>query len=171
MSPVCYADRLGALHRRLVAAHGVQLDAVDREILAGGACTWCSARAATATWAWASPTCRRCWPSGVRLALGTDSLVSAETLDVLDDAALLHRQFPALDPGAIVRMATLGGAQALGLDDLGAIAPGKRAALAFAPASGVETDPHELRRRGVPARAGGGPMTSVLARTLAPTDG
>ena len=82
--------------------------------------------------------------SGVRLALGTDSLASAETLDVLDDAALLHRQFPALDPGAIVRMATLGGAEALGLDDLGAIAPGKRAALAFAPASGVAADPHEF---------------------------
>jgi len=79
--------------------------------------------------------------AGVRLALGTDSLASAETLDVLDDAVLLHRQFPRLDPAAIVRMATLGGAEALGFADLGAIAPGRRAALAFA--AGETADPHE----------------------------
>ena len=46
------------------------------------------------------------WPPACALCLGTDSLASVETLDVLDDAALLHRQFPALDPAAIVRMAT-----------------------------------------------------------------
>ena len=38
-------------------------------------------------------------------------------------------------------MATATGARALGLDDLGAIAPGKRAALAFAPAAGPVDDP------------------------------
>jgi cytosine/adenosine deaminase-related metal-dependent hydrolase len=43
-----------------------------------------------------------------------------------------------------VRIATLGGALALGLDDLGAIVPGKRAALAFARASGKEPDPQEF---------------------------
>jgi cytosine/adenosine deaminase-related metal-dependent hydrolase len=39
-------------------------------------------------------------------------------------------------------MATLGGAEALGLDDLGAIAPGRRAALAFAPAASSPAEPH-----------------------------
>jgi cytosine/adenosine deaminase-related metal-dependent hydrolase len=78
--------------------------------------------------------------AGVRLSLGTDSLASAETLDVLDDAVFLHRSFPGLDPAAIVRMATLGGATALGLRDLGAIAPGRRAALAFAPGQGPPFD-------------------------------
>jgi cytosine/adenosine deaminase-related metal-dependent hydrolase len=81
--------------------------------------------------------------AGVRLALGTDSLASVETLDVLDDAVLLARQFPALPGAAIVRMATQGGALALGLPDLGAIAPGMAAALAFAPAEAgrVPDDP------------------------------
>jgi cytosine/adenosine deaminase-related metal-dependent hydrolase len=81
--------------------------------------------------------------AGVRLCLGTDSLASAETLDVLDDAAFLAQQFPELDPAAIVRMATAGGAEALGLDELGAIAPGKRAALAFARAETPPPDPLE----------------------------
>ena len=144
LSPVRYADRLGALHPRLVAAHGVQLDAVDREILARRGVHVVLCPRSNRHLGVGAADVPALLASGVRLALGTDSLASAETLDVLDDAALLHRQFPALDPGAIVRMATLGGAEALGLDDLGAIAPGKRAALAFAPASGVDADPHEL---------------------------
>jgi cytosine/adenosine deaminase-related metal-dependent hydrolase len=81
--------------------------------------------------------------AGIRLALGTDSLASADTLDVLDDAVLLHRLFPALDPAAIVRMATSGGAAALGFEDLGTLAPGKRAALAFSAAQRVPDDPYE----------------------------
>jgi cytosine/adenosine deaminase-related metal-dependent hydrolase len=70
----------------------------------------------------------------VRLCLGTDSLASSPSLNVLDDAVALRKEFPDVEPAAILRMATLGGAQALGLDGLGAIVPGRRAALAFAPA-------------------------------------
>jgi 5-methylthioadenosine/S-adenosylhomocysteine deaminase len=81
--------------------------------------------------------------AGVRLALGTDSLASAETLDVLDDAVVLHRSFPSLDPAVIVRIATLGGAEALGFPHLGAIAPGRVAALAYAAARSVPAEPHE----------------------------
>ena len=38
-------------------------------------------------------------------------------------------------------MATLGGATALGFPDLGAIAPGQRAAFAYAPAATAPRDP------------------------------
>ena len=72
---------------------------------------------------------------GVRLCLGTDSLASAESLDLLQDAALLHRTYPAVDPAVLVHMATAGGAAALGLTDLGALAPGRAAAIAFAAAA------------------------------------
>ena len=47
----------------------------------------------------AVPTCRPCSRSGVRLALGTDSLASVDTLDVLDDAVLLHRELPGCRAG------------------------------------------------------------------------
>ena len=57
---------------------------------------------------------------------------------------LLRRQFPSSRSRRLVAMATVGGARALGLDALGSIAPGKRAALAFAPGSGTEGDPHEF---------------------------
>jgi cytosine/adenosine deaminase-related metal-dependent hydrolase len=79
--------------------------------------------------------------AGVNVALGSDSLASAESLDVLDDARALRREIPELRPGALLRAATLGGARALGLADLGAIAPDRRADLAFAPAPGELADP------------------------------
>ena len=144
LSPVCYADRLGALHPRLVAAHGVQVDAVDRGILARRGVHVVLCPRSNRHLGVGAADVEALLVSGVRLALGTDSLASAETLDVLDDAVLLHRQFPRIDAAVLVRLATLGGAVALGFDDLGAIAPGKRAALAFAPASSLDVSPHEF---------------------------
>jgi cytosine/adenosine deaminase-related metal-dependent hydrolase len=144
LSPVRYADRLGLLHPRLVAAHGVQVDAVDREILARRGVHVVLCPRSNRHLGVGAADVPALLASGVRLALGTDSLASAETLDVLDDAALLHRQFPEVDAAALVRLATLGGAQALGFDHLGAIAPGKQAALAFAAASSIGGSPHEF---------------------------
>jgi cytosine/adenosine deaminase-related metal-dependent hydrolase len=143
-SPVRYADGLGVLHERLVAAHGVQLDAADRALLAERgvhvvACPRSNARLGVGT-----ADVPALLAAGVRLALGSDSLASASSLDVLDDAVLLHAQFPALPPAAILRMATLGGAEALGFPELGAIARGRRAALAYAPAPGVPKDPESF---------------------------
>jgi len=82
--------------------------------------------------------------AGVRLCLGTDSLASAPTLDLLADATALRRAFPSLAAATIVEMATAGGATALGLNGLGSMTPGKRAALAFAPASREPEDPYEF---------------------------
>jgi len=44
----------------------------------------------------------------------------------------------------VVASMTLGGARALGLGDLGAITPGRRAALAFAPGPSRIDDPHRF---------------------------
>jgi cytosine/adenosine deaminase-related metal-dependent hydrolase len=143
-SPVRYLEDLGVLHSRLVAAHGVQVDAADRETLARHGVSVVLCPRSNRNLGVGEADVPALLAAGVRLGLGTDSLASVETLDVLDDAALLHRQFPALDPAAIVRMATLGGAEALGFADLGAISPGRRAALAFAPDDGFPGSPHEL---------------------------
>jgi cytosine/adenosine deaminase-related metal-dependent hydrolase len=143
VSPARYADDLGVLHPRLVAAHGVQVDAADRELLARRGVHVVLCPRSNRNLGVGSADVPALHAAGVRLALGTDSLASVETLDVLEDGVLLHRSFPGLEAGAIVRMATLGGADALGLDDLGAIAPGRRAALAFAPAGSPPGDPHE----------------------------
>ncbi len=157
-SPVRYVESLGVLHPRLVAAHGVQVDAADRELLARRGVHVVLCPRSNRNLEVGTADVPALLDAGVRLALGTDSLASVDTLDVLDDAVLLLRQFPGLDPAAIVRMATLGGAEALGFEDLGALAAGKRAALAFAAASSPPGEPYDLllsgeaRLRAVEAR-------------------
>ncbi len=82
--------------------------------------------------------------AGVALALGTDSLASAGSLDLMEDVALLHAEFPRVAPADLVHCATLGGARALGLSDLGSLEPGKRAALAYAACASTPADPLEF---------------------------
>jgi cytosine/adenosine deaminase-related metal-dependent hydrolase len=143
-SPVRYADGLGVLHPRLVAAHAVQVDEGDRELLARRGVHVVLCPRSNRNLGVGIADLPRLLAAGVRLALGTDSLASVETLDVLEDAVLLHRSFPEVDPAAILRMATVGGAEALGFDDLGAIVPGRPAVLAFAPATSAPDDPCEF---------------------------
>lgn len=63
--------------------------------------------------------------AGVELALGTDSAASNDALDMRRELALVRRAQPALDPRAVWRAATVGGARALALGDrAGRLAPG-----------------------------------------------
>jgi cytosine/adenosine deaminase-related metal-dependent hydrolase len=140
-TPVRYLDGLGALHPGLIAAHCVRVDASDRALLARRGVFVAVCPRSNRSLGVGLPPVPELRAAGIEVCLGTDSLASAESLDLLQDAAVLHREFPALDPAAIVHMATGAGASALGLDGLGALAPGKRAALAFAPAAGPLDDP------------------------------
>jgi cytosine/adenosine deaminase-related metal-dependent hydrolase len=74
---------------------------------------------------------------GVRVALGTDSLASNPDLDLLAEARFLHAKYPDVPGEAVLRMATLSGAEALGWgDETGSLAPGKSADLAVIPLEG-----------------------------------
>ena len=65
----------------------------------------------------------------VPLALGTDSEASAPDLDLLQEVRCLLRAFPDIHPEIVLHAASSGGAEVLGLEHLGAIAPGKRPGL------------------------------------------
>lgn len=73
------------------------------------------------------PPWRRIRAAGLRVALGTDSLASAPSLDVLGDVAALARD--GADPAWLLACATSGGATALGRPHLGALAVGLRPGL------------------------------------------
>lgn len=64
--------------------------------------------------------------AGLTLALGTDSLGSAPDLSLWGEMAALASRLPDVAPEVWLGAATLGGAQALGLDAHGALVPGKR---------------------------------------------
>jgi cytosine/adenosine deaminase-related metal-dependent hydrolase len=69
--------------------------------------------------------------AGIPAALGTDSLASNGSLDVLAEAKLLADRFPNVPKWHLIRMATHHGARALARPDLGRIAPGTKPGLYF----------------------------------------
>jgi 5-methylthioadenosine/S-adenosylhomocysteine deaminase len=72
----------------------------------------------------------RFYTSGVRIAVGTDSLASVDDLNLFAELAEMRRLAPAVPAPHILESATLAGAAALGFGaELGSIAPGKRAQL------------------------------------------
>jgi cytosine/adenosine deaminase-related metal-dependent hydrolase len=140
-SPVRYVDGLGVLRPGLVAAHCVQADPRDLRLLAArGVAVAVCPRSNERLDVGRAPV-PEMMAAGVRVCLGTDSLASVDTLDLLEDLALLARQFPEVEPARILRMATAEGARALGFSDLGSLARGRAALLAFAEGPAALADP------------------------------
>jgi cytosine/adenosine deaminase-related metal-dependent hydrolase len=83
---------------------------------------------------------------GVCVALGTDSLASNPDLNLLEEARFLHRRYSGVPGPAVLRMATLSGAEALGwADETGSLEPGKSADLVVLTLPDAERgDPHQL---------------------------
>lgn len=147
-SPVAYLDGLGVLRARPLLAHGVQVDRDDLGRLARADCAVAHCPRSNARLLCGRMPYGAYRQAGVRLALGTDSLASSDSLSVWEEAAVawsLHaRDGDVSRPADWLRLATQGGAEALGLaDDLGSLTEGKFAALARAPLTGLS----EVERR------------------------
>ncbi len=61
--------------------------------------------------------------AGIPVALGTDSLASSTSLNMPETCTMVKRAHPALEPRAILEMATRSGALSLGFENCGALAP------------------------------------------------
>lgn len=139
-SPVGYLGGLGALLWRPLLAHAVHVDGADiRRMLESGVsvahCPRSNARLSEGV----APV-PEFLRQGIPVGLGTDSLASVPTLDLWDEMrAALEVHGGRLAPEQVLGMATLGGAQALGLEEsVGSLAPGKRADLIAVAAEAVE---------------------------------
>ena len=90
--------------------------------------------------------------AGAVVALGTDSLASNEDLDMRRELKLLSESQPALSAEVLFRMATEGGAAALGLSgEVGVIRPGAHADLvAFAASCGSRDEALSTLTSGLP---------------------
>jgi cytosine/adenosine deaminase-related metal-dependent hydrolase len=128
--PVDYLDGLGFLGPTLLAVHAVQLDVRDLRLLASRGVTVIACPRSNAWTGAGAPPVDAFYESGVRVALGTDSLASVENLSLFDELAAARRIAPRVPAGTLLRSATLDGAAALGFGvELGSIEPGKRAEL------------------------------------------
>lgn len=135
VSPVAYLDRLGVLSSRTLAAHCVWLTEDDIRILAERDVAVAYNPSSNAKLASGVAPMPDLLAAGVRVGLGTDSNLSNNNLDMFEEMRLgamiqkLHCQDAAAMPcDLMLRLATIGSAQALGLaDDVGSLEPGKKA--------------------------------------------
>jgi cytosine/adenosine deaminase-related metal-dependent hydrolase len=97
--------------------------------------------------------------AGIEPALGTDSLASNASLDVLAEAKALADRFPSIPARELLQMATWNGARALGRSDMGRIAKDARPGL-VAVEGEVEGDPAEFVLKNVKA-----PRRWIVRRT------
>jgi aminodeoxyfutalosine deaminase len=128
--PVEYLDRAGLLTPRLLAVHGTQLDTPEIARLAEAGATIVTCPRSNQWTGAGTPPVEKFYATGVRVAIGTDSLASVEDLNVFGELAALRRLAPRVPAHRLLESATIQGAVALGFDaDFGTIAPGKRADL------------------------------------------
>jgi cytosine/adenosine deaminase-related metal-dependent hydrolase len=157
LGPVEYLDSLGVLDPRTLVVHGVQLDERALERLAGVGCTLVTCPRSNQWVGVGVPPVQRFYASGVRVAIGTDSLASVDDLNVFAELKTMRWLAPGIPARELLESATRIGAEALGFgDELGTIDVGKRAELiavdlAAAAASDVEEylvsgiDPRQVR--------------------------
>jgi len=130
-----HALRLGLFERPLIAGHAVWVTEADVEILAGHGVA--IAHNPVANMILGSGVCPvpRLRAAAIPVGIGTDGAASNDSQDMLQavkTAALLQKvhavDAAVIDAATVLRMATLEGARALGLDGLvGSLEPGKRA--------------------------------------------
>ncbi|MEW5889345.1 MAG: TRZ/ATZ family hydrolase [Pseudomonadota bacterium] len=125
--------RLGLLGSNLIAVHGVHLEEDEIALLAEHGCTIAHCPTSNMKLASGVAPVTAALRRGVRVGLGTDGAASNNRLDLFQEmrhASLLAKvtggDATALDAHTVLRMATLDGAAALGLDHkIGSLVPEK----------------------------------------------
>jgi cytosine/adenosine deaminase-related metal-dependent hydrolase len=150
-TPVRHLAAHGLLDRRVVAAHCVKVDEEEIELLARHDVAVAHCPRSNALLGCGIAPVAELRAAGVRVGLGTDSPASAPSFDMFEEmrAAVYAARARAERPDALraseaLELATLGAAGALGLgDEVGSLAPGKRADLAVVSLSGSPYLPWE----------------------------
>jgi 5-methylthioadenosine/S-adenosylhomocysteine deaminase len=139
-SPVAYLDELDALPEQALLVHAVHLDAADLPRLRRRQARVAHCPRSNALLSGGVAPVPALLAAGIPVGLGTDSLAGVASLDLWDEMrAALAAQAGRLDAGAVLHMATLGGAACLGLTRwTGSLEPGKQADLVAVAAAAVE---------------------------------
>jgi cytosine/adenosine deaminase-related metal-dependent hydrolase len=123
-SPVAFADDLGALGPHVLCVHLTDARAVELERVAERGAPVILCPRSNLFIETRLPPLLAARAAGIFPALGTDSLASNASLDVLAEARALADRFPTVAARDLVRMATWEGARALGREEVGRIARG-----------------------------------------------
>ena len=160
LSVVEYLKEQGILSPHTLLVHGVQVSAEDRVRMRQTGAAWAHCPKSNAKlgngvapldilFDLPAPVISEDPELGVRVGLGSDSVASNNTMDMFEEmrsAVLLQRgarrRIEALTAEAAVKMATIGGADALGMGaEIGTLKPGKRADLCVVGLDGLHSVP------------------------------
>ena len=149
VSPLARLDRLGATGPGFIAIHAVHVDAEDIALLAAQGCHVVHCPASNMKLASGIAPLASFLERGINVALGTDGAASNNRLDLFSEmrlASLLAKvatgDAAVLPATRMLRMATLDGAAALGLDArIGSLQPGKQADIVAVRLADIETIP------------------------------
>lgn len=116
-SPLTWLTSCGQLTARTLLIHAIQITATDiAEIARGNASVVLCPRSNQQLNVGKAPAAAL-QQAGINLALGTDSLASNDSLSIWDEIAFARTWFAGeIDAPALLKMATINGAKALGLD-------------------------------------------------------
>jgi aminodeoxyfutalosine deaminase len=123
-SPVDFADEVGALAPHVVCVHLTDARPQELELVARRGASVVLCPRSNLYIETRLPPLLSLRQAGIVAALGTDSLASSPSLDVLAEARALADRFPTVPSCELLRMATWEGARALGRPDLGRVARG-----------------------------------------------
>lgn len=147
--PLNRLQRLGLLGPGLIGVHAVHLDEPEIALLAENNCAVAHCPTSNMKLASGTAPIAQLSRQGVRIGLGTDGAASNNRLDLFQEmrhAGLLAKvasgDAAVLNAHELLRMATLGGASAVGLDDrIGSIQTGKAADVCAIRLDALETSP------------------------------
>ena len=148
-TPLARLDRLGATGPAFIAVHAVHLDTADIDRLATQGCHVVHCPGSNMKLASGVAPLTALLAHGVNVALGTDGAASNNRLDIFEEmrlASLLAKvatgNAAAVPAAMALRMATLNGATALGLDaQIGSLGVGKQADVTAVRIADIETLP------------------------------
>jgi 5-methylthioadenosine/S-adenosylhomocysteine deaminase len=134
-TPIKYLDRIGMLDQNTLIVHGIWLDSDDIEIIAKRRSKVSHNPQSNMKLASGIAPVSGLLRAGVAVGLGTDGCASNNDLDLfreMDTAAKLHKvnllDPTVMDARTVLKMATIDGAKAIGLDkDIGSLEAGKQA--------------------------------------------
>ena len=137
-SPVAVLDAAGILGARTLLIHCVRVDEHDVEMIARSRSTVAHCPVSNARMGHGTAPVIKLLEADVRVGLGSDSVVSSPSMDILDEArttvllqAALSGRSDALSAAQALELATIGGARALSLAArIGSLEEGKDADLA-----------------------------------------
>lgn len=130
-TPVAMYEKMGCFDRKSLMAHCVHLDKADLDILADNDVSVVTCPTSNSNLASGIAPIRALLNKGVNVCLGTDGASSSGMLDIFREMYLvnvLQKLFTGdantISPFEIIKMATVNGAKALGIDRLGMIKEG-----------------------------------------------